>query len=98
VKTISYMGDRERNWDRNWKELLTSYCRNMLGLLPSGKENDIALRGIQIAVFKKEYPVDSIFLEGGELDEQAQWSSKRALNDKIFLPSNLRLRLVKTWS
>jgi hypothetical protein len=61
----------------------------MLGFVPSSEEDDVTLRGIDIIIFKKENSVNSIFLQCGELDEQAQWPSKRALDDKVFLSSNL---------
>jgi hypothetical protein len=63
---------------------------NVLWLLASGQKDDVALRVVDIAILYVEDLVDAILLQGAELDEQANWTSKRLFNHKILLARNLR--------
>jgi hypothetical protein len=48
------------------------------------------LRVVDIAVLYVKDLVDTILLQGAELDKQANWTSKRLFNHKILLARNLR--------
>jgi hypothetical protein len=68
----------------------TCYCARLFGILAANEENDIPLAGVDIVVFQEKDLVYAIFLKGAELDEQANGTGQRLLNDQILLASDLK--------
>jgi hypothetical protein len=67
----------------------TSYCPSLFRVLAAYEEDHVPLGGIDVVVLKEEDFVDTIFLEGAELDEQSNRSSQGLFNDQILLASDL---------
>jgi hypothetical protein len=67
----------------------TSYCPSLFRVLAAYEEDYVPLGGIDIVVLKEEDLVDTIFLEGTELDKQSNSSSQGLFNDQILLASDL---------
>lgn len=70
---------------------LTSHFHHRPRLLPSNKKHHIPLTSIDIVVLKKERLINTILLEGRELDQQVQRTSERFFKNQILLASDLRI-------
>jgi hypothetical protein len=67
----------------------TSNGHYRLCLLASDEEDDIALRRVDIVVLEEEWLINTVLLQGRELDKQIQRTGKRLLEHEVLLPSDL---------
>ena len=67
----------------------TSYRLDLLGLLSSCEENDVPLRGFDIAVLEYEQALDAVLLKCAELDKETNGTKKILLNYQVLLATHL---------
>lgn len=81
--------DSHRGIDRS--RLRTCYSFGMAAAFAPRDEDDITLARIDVVVFEDEELVDSVLLEDGDLDNDANGTDQASIKDDIFLAADLRL-------
>lgn len=61
----------------------------MAAAFPSRDEDDVALARIGILILENEELVDSVLLEGSDLDYHADWPDQAPIEDDILLAADL---------
>lgn len=72
---------------------LTCYRLSVAAAFTSRDEHDVALARIGILILKNEELVDSVLLEGSDLDYYANWPDQAPIEDDIFLAADLLSRI-----
>lgn len=62
---------------------------DVVSLLTTNQEDDIALRRIDVCIFQQEDPVYAILLQFGEFDEEADWTCQLLTDDEVLLSPSL---------
>lgn len=65
----------------------------MAAAFPSRDEDDVALACIGILILENEELVDSVLLEGSDLDYYADWPDQAPIEDDILLAADLSWRM-----
>ena len=68
---------------------LTCYCLRVAAAFAPRDEDDIALAGVDVLVLEDEELVDSVLLEGGDLDYHADRANQASVEDDILLAADL---------
>ena len=67
----------------------TCCCKSSRGFVSSGQEDNVLLRGVDIVVLKQKQLVDSMVLQGRELDGDPDSICQRLLDHQVLLASDL---------
>jgi hypothetical protein len=62
---------------------------DVVSLLTTNQEDDIALRRIDICILQQEDPVYAILLKFGKFDKQADWTCQLLTDDEVLLSPSL---------
>lgn len=65
----------------------------MLRLLATDEEDDVALGRVDVCIFQQKHAIYAIFLEDGELDEQADRTSQLLADNEVLLAPGLHAAL-----
>ena len=75
-----------------WSRIHTSYCYGLFSIISPCEKYYVPLGGVYVVILQEEDLVDTILLQGRELDKITGETSKRSLYDEVLLSSNLASR------
>lgn len=75
----------------------TSHRAHMLRLLATNEKDDISLGGVDVCILQQKHAVYTVFLQHGELDEQADRTRQLLADDEVLLAPGLHMALEEAW-